>query len=316
MKKLFFVILLLLLSFSVACRQKDDVPSVADRGICTYLVAGLDETSANTDVLFLLSYNRLEEEVTVLQIPRDTFSRYKNTEGKINRIVPTLLTEGVARNEAMRELSRYIEDNFSIDIDGYVFFDTDGFRRVVDAVGGVDIISEREISITDERGIEQFTVARGKTHLDVKTAETFVRFRRGYVTGDLGRINAQKLFLDAFLRRVKAIGVDSAARLAVTLASEIHTDLSICDVLQLFADNRGALENLNAKYITLPGEAIIVDGTSFYILNRKYTAEILSENFGACSDKFDVNGNFTSNDKQSVKNIYFDEDTKYKYYKD
>ncbi len=316
MKRLAVVILAILLSFSVACRQKEDVPSASASEIYTYLVAGLDEAAANTDVLFLVSYSQLENQATVLQIPRDTFSRYENSEGKINRIVPTLLARGMTRDEAMRELRRYVEKNFAIVIDGYVSFDTDGFRRVVDAVGGVDIVSDREITVTDERGAERFTVARGTTHLNGEMAETFVRFRRGYATGDLGRIDAQKLFIDAFLRSVKSMGIDEAAKLAVALATEIRTDLTPCEVLRLFTENRNALAGLNVKYVTLPGEAATVDGTSFYVLNRKNTAEILSEKFRTSEFVFDKDGVFTSNQKQAVKNIYYDEEAKYKYYKD
>ena len=34
------------------------------------------------------------------------------------------------------------------------------------------------------------------------TAVQFLRYRSGYVTGDLGRIDAQKLFLNAFAKRI------------------------------------------------------------------------------------------------------------------
>ena len=316
MKRFTVIILAILLLFSSSCRQKADVPATSASKIYTYLVAGLDEAASNTDVLFLVSYSQLEEEATVLQIPRDTFSRYENTEGKINRIVPTLLARGMARDEAMSELRRYVEDGFGIEIDGYVSFDTEGFRQVVDAVGGVDITSDRDIVIFDEHGEEQFTVKRGTTHLNGKMAETFVRFRRGYATGDLGRIDAQKLFIDAFLRSVKAMGIDEAARLAVALVTEVRTDLKPYDVLRLITENKKALGNLNVKYATLPGEATVVDGASFYVLNRKNAAEILSERFGAKEKEFDTDKIFTSSDKPSIKNIYYDEDSRYKFYKD
>ena len=43
------------------------------RGYKTYLIAGTDTTSNNTDVLMLASFDTVSGEVKILQIPRDTY---------------------------------------------------------------------------------------------------------------------------------------------------------------------------------------------------------------------------------------------------
>ena len=315
MKKILALALAFICIFSVACRKDDLTADGSPKTIYTYLVAGLDNAAYNTDVLFLLSYDLEENKATVLQIPRDTYCRYKGTEGKINRIFPSLISQGNNRKEAMSALNSYVEGAFGIDTDGYVCFDTDTFRKVVDLVGGIDISLDKELVIYDEHGKECFVLDKGVTHMDGEMSERFVRFRKGYATGDLGRIDAQKLFIDAFIKSVKSnVGIDEAIRIAFTLASELVTDVGPYKALDMLVKNRDKFDDTTFRYVTLPGEATIYNGKSFYVLNRKNTAEILSNTFGSKMISFDEDRIFTSEGVSQFDNIYHDENSGYKIY--
>ena len=315
MKKILALILAFICLFSIARRRDDEAVDNTPKRIHTYLVAGLDNAAYNTDVLFLLSYDLEENRATVLQIPRDTFSRYNGTEGKINRIFPSLITEGKTKKEAMRSLSRYVEAALGIETDGYICFDTDTFRKVVDLIGGIDISLNKELTIYDEHGKECFVIGKGTTHLNGKMAEEFVRYRKGYATGDLGRIDAQKIFIDAFVKSAKSnVGIDEAIRLGVTLSTELVTDVGPHAVLDFLVKNRDKLDETSFRYATLPGEAVMHNNASFYVLNRKNTAEILFNTFGAGFRGFDEKRVFTSNGVNLLDNIYYDENSDYKIY--
>ncbi len=315
MKRFLTSILVFVCIFSISCRRSDLAADNAPKTVYTYLVAGLDDAADNTDVLFLLAYDSEENRATVLQIPRDTFCRYNGTEGKINRIFPSLIAEGKSRKEAMRSLNSYVEQTFGVNTDGYVCFDTDTFRKVVDLIGGIDISLDEELTIYDEHGEKCFEIKKGVTHLDGEMAEQFVRFRKGYATGDLGRIDAQKLFIDAFIKSAKSnVGIDEAIKIAFTLATELSTDIGPCEIVDLMTKNRDKLDETSFRYVTLPGEATMYNGKSFYVLNRKNAAEILSNAFKRSADAFDKDKNFTSDGVVQFDNIYYDDNSSYKIY--
>lgn len=315
MKRFLTTILVFVCIFSISCRRNDMTVDNSPKTVYTYLVAGLDDAADNTDVLFLLAYDSEENIATVLQIPRDTFCRYNGTGGKINRIFPSLIAEGKSRKEAMRSLNSYVEQAFGIVTDGYVCFDTDTFRKVVDLIGGIDISLDKELTIYDEHGGECFVIKKGVTHLDGEMAEEFVRFRKGYATGDLGRIDAQKLFIDSFIKSAKSnVGIDEAIRIAFTLATELSTDIGPCEMVDLITKNRDKLDETRFRYVTLPGEATMYNGKSFYILNRKNVAETLFNTFKIDINVFDKDKNFTSDGIVQFDNIYYDDNSSYKIY--
>ena len=313
MKKIIVTIVALLCISAYSCNSADVSVHSEESKAYTYLVAGLDDAAENTDVLFLLSYTPRSNAVSVLQIPRDTLAEYKGSFGKINRIVPMLLAGGASRSDAMRELKLYLEENLGVSVDGFITLDTDTFRRAVDLIGGVDIISDRDITVTDEKGTALFSIKRGDVlHLDGNMAEAFVRYRKGYSTGDLGRIDAQKLFLRALFQKVKgSLGVDEAIRLSALLIREVDTDVSPLTVIKLLRESRENIGDMTVSFATLPGEAISIDNTSFYVINRKNAAEILKTHFGA-TKIFDPKRVFVSEENDAARNVYYDENADYK----
>ena len=54
-----------------------------DNGIYSYLLIGFDESEENTDALVIMSYNSTTNGLGVIQIPRDTYYKSKNS-AKIN----------------------------------------------------------------------------------------------------------------------------------------------------------------------------------------------------------------------------------------
>ena len=315
MKRFFAIILAFICIFSIACRREDLTVDNSPNRIYTYLVAGIDNVAYNTDVLFLLAYESEQNRATVLQIPRDTFCRYNGTEGKINRIFPSLIADGKSKKEAMCSLNSYVERALGVKTDGYICFDTDTFRRVVDLIGGIDISLDKELTIYDEHGKECFVIGKGITHLNGKMAEEFVRYRKGYATGDLGRIDAQKFFIDAFIKSVKNnVGIDEMIKLAFTLATEMTTDVSAYEMVEILTSNRDKINDTSFRYVTLPGEATMHSGISFYVLNRKNVAEILFATFKSNVQTFDEEKLFTSRGNLNFDNIYYDENSSYKIY--
>ena len=98
----------------------------------TVLCVGLDEAAGNTDVMMLLSVDTTNRQLSVLQIPRDTYCRTAMGEGKINAIYPSLIASGCKENEALLSLAEEVSRLFGVKIDAYAAIDVDSLALLVD----------------------------------------------------------------------------------------------------------------------------------------------------------------------------------------
>jgi LCP family protein required for cell wall assembly len=89
----------------------------------------------------------------------------------------------------------------------YAAVDLDGFRRLIDKVGGVDIDNPKPINDpvyggwTDKRPIG-FSLSPGIHHLDGQTALAYVRSRKGTGDSDFSRARRQQQLLVALARKL------------------------------------------------------------------------------------------------------------------
>ena len=112
----------------------------------------------------------------------------------------------------------------------------DGFRNVIDALGGVWIDVPQDMKHNDDTpGMElHINLKKGYQLLDGDKAEQFCRFR-GYPTADLGRIEAQQTFLkELFKQKVNAGLVLKATGLYKAI--EKNVDVKTLSVLLGHAD--------------------------------------------------------------------------------
>ena len=276
-----FILILPLVGCCLASRQADAAVSAP----ITLLLCGLDEAAENTDVLCLASADFEKGHIAVMQIPRDTYIR-EDGGRRINSVYASARYKGAGEKEALSSLSSLVSDTFGVSLDGAVAFRASALRAAVDSLGGVS-------------GIE---------------AEAFVRFREGYVTGDLGRVDAQKLFLSALLRRVREdMSVTALVRMLFSMQDGVITDLSLSRALALAAAVKRSLPSLSAVFFTLPGEAVEEAGHWYYIANRKGAIALLSEYFSGWRG-FDPEKRLFNEAALAHTNIYYDNNHTYRVY--
>ena len=187
------------------------------------LVLGHDRAAMLTDVFMLVNIDNRDNSITVMQIPRDTWvSDHKGPEGsyhsvatnKLNAVFSTYfnyhryndgLDTSEAYDKALTSVADVLEENLFINIDYSVIMDLDGFQKIVDILGGVEMYVERPMVYQDpEQGL-YINIPAGYQTLNGHQAEGFVRYRKGYSTADLGRQNAQKQFMTALLNNVAVL---------------------------------------------------------------------------------------------------------------
>ena len=261
------------------------------------LFLGMDREAGLTDVIMLIGVNKDTGSITLLQIPRDTYAEY--TDGSYKKLNGAYKSLGGAK-----EVAAFLSDSWGIEIDSYMCIGLDTLGDVVDALGGVDIDLPSDMKYSDpEQGL-YIDLKAGKQTLDGKTAQHFVRFRSDYANGDLGRIDAQKLFMSAFFHTLcDKFSPVTAAKL-VAVAEGVETNIGASDMLELCSD---ALDvgGAGIAFVTLPGKEVIAteSGASYYAASAP-SAEELTELYFGRKKEFDSEKSFLNEKYDSFKLVY------------
>lgn len=279
--------------------EKEQAPAqVAKRGRMNILLAGTDRTSGLSDVLMLISLDRDTGEAWILQLPRDTYvncgvGSYKKLNG-----APSALG-------GMGEFRDFMEEALGVPIHRYVRLSPDSFRQAVDAIGGVEIELEEALYYEDPAQGLSIHLMAGKQKLDGAAAEQFVRFRSDYVRGDLGRMDAQKIFLAALFAQIRAdLSPLTMAKLGMALLGKVETDLSLNDLMSL-SDEVTELQADKVYFLTAPGSDVRTSsGGSFYVLSAPAMNEILEQMLDGEAGGFDPGRAFLYEKSSKFVEIY------------
>lgn len=174
------------------------------------LLMGLDEGRTRTDVLIVARIDPKLNHVALLSIPRDTLAEIDCTGIKFCQSPDKIAHAHVYGGERGAQVTRKtVEKLLGIRIDFYVEVDYEGFERVIDTLGGVDIVIDRNMDYEDPYANPplhiKFRASPNPQHLDGKQALNYVRFRADEL-GDIGRIQRTKKFFFALLETMRKKG--------------------------------------------------------------------------------------------------------------
>lgn len=178
------------------------------------LLTGVDSAEtrshALTDTLLVLSVNPEDKSVVMLSLPRDisNFPLYdgRTFTGKINSLMTW------ARNHPkdfpdgpFPSLVKEVGYLIGVPIHYYAAIDLQGFRRMIDTVGGVTVNNPK--AINDPRydwldGSHGFTLPAGKVTLNGRKALAYARSRQGIGDSDFSRAARQQQLLVALRNKL------------------------------------------------------------------------------------------------------------------
>lgn len=248
-----------------------------EEDVMNLLFCGLDDAAGLTDVIMVVSFDIKAGKVNVLQIPRDTYIGDFYKTGKINQVYFSHRGE----KEPVLGLAEVISDQFRLPIDGYCVITLKGFRDIIDALGGVTIDIPQRIEFLPGKVIEA-----GKQHLNGERAEWFVRYRAGYASGDIGRVNAQRLMLDALVKTVKDKGRSGMLLLATQNFGKVATNIPLTKALSL-ANEGMKLQSGSIQVFTLEGIGKMHNGFAVYEVDRARLAKLLNLHFRPYGEKLE-----------------------------
>lgn len=233
------------------------------------LVLGCDRAASLTDSILVLSVESPSGAVRVLQIPRDTYAAYTEQDyKKLNGAYTALGLDGV---------KKLLSGALGVSIDYAVVLNLDCVSELVNAVGGVDVEVPQRMQYSDPSQGLFIDLEPGMQHLNGTQAEHFLRFRSGYANADLGRMDAQKRFLQAYFAKCQSVGATGLLQILWAILPHMQTDLPIQDAIRL-VHLLPQSELTDIPMETAPGEAVQgSSGAWYYSLNRAGMIRVVNE---------------------------------------
>lgn len=220
-------------------------PLTTENDTINFLLVGSDRrptgTSHRTDTLLIAVVWYREGQVSLISIPRDTWL-YIPTVGmqRINTAYQS--GEGVYPGGGMGLLKDTILQNFGIRIDHTAMVEFDGFRRIVDTLGGVDVpiscpytdwrLISPGLDENDENNWWLYTVGPGQVHMDGDLALWYARSRSKSSDFDRGR-RQQEVIRTLFQKALQTGTFTKIPQLYNDFSSTVLTDMNLTDMLSL-----------------------------------------------------------------------------------
>ncbi len=160
-------------------------------------------------------------------------------------------------------------DLTGIQANHFVMVDFNGFKDMVDAIGGVYINVPTRI-FDPEAANHDYTaelILPGYKKLDGKHALTFVRARKGFAQGDFQRIENQQAFIKALAKQTLQIqNLFRANAIVDAVVKNVTTDMKLNELMDLATQFRGNGTSIEAT--TIPSYPKYIGGVAYVITDK------------------------------------------------
>jgi LCP family protein required for cell wall assembly len=201
-------------------------------GQVNILILGSDYRAGRgfrTDVIMLLSINTDKKTVTLTSFPRDLYVS-----------IPGIGMERIntAQEYGGFELTKAtFQQNFGVTPTYYVMTNFDGFKSIIDTLGGVDVDAattlKDECSVRSKvDGMGYCTVPAGSYHMDGEMALWYVRSRHSSSDFDRTR-RAQEVITAVFKKIISMDGLNRASELYDLFKLNVETNIPVSEVVTL-----------------------------------------------------------------------------------
>lgn len=220
------------------------------------LLLGCNQLLADT--IMVVSFDYEAKHVDIISIPRDTYyyrPGYRNPGAlKINAIYQNTkqpLETAMVVSEILLGMPMHF----------YAEIDYDGVKEIVTAMGGVPMnipkpMKYKDITDTPPLFID---IPAGNQVLDGEHAVQFLRYRSGYVEGDMGRVKAQQEFMKSAFKQM--LGFD-LLKITKVILKNVDSDIDIGTATKIVTKGLGVKSDSIETYI-MPHT--LHDGPPYYV---------------------------------------------------
>ncbi len=241
------------------------------------LVLGVDRTPegtfvGRTDTIMLLSVIPLKPNVNLLSIPRDLWVNIPNYgENRIN--TAHFFAEANLAGSGPDAAMQTIQNNFGLTVHNYVRFNFDGFKEIVNAMGGITIEIPEPMS-----GFEPGTYT-----LDGEQALAFARDRQS--SDDFFRMQRGQMVLKAAVKQMlNPLTWPRIPQIISTGLQAVDTNIPFFEIPRIgLALVRAIIsDTINSQTITreMVYPTITTDGANILLPNWEMINPLLMEMFG------------------------------------
>jgi LCP family protein required for cell wall assembly len=221
--------------------------------------------------MLLMGIHKGTGAVSLLSIPRDTRVAIPGQSGN-DKFGHSFAYGGVDLTIAT------IRDFLKIPVHYYVVADWQGFIRVVDALGGVDLYVEANMNYEDPYANLKIHLKKGFQHLNGQQAGQYVRFRHDEM-GDIGRVGRQQKFLKALASQaIRPVNIIRLPQIMKILGESVQTNLTPWEFRQVFMAIP-SLKNNKIQSDMIPGDFANIGGVSYWAPDLGETRKVVERLF-------------------------------------
>ena len=236
-----------------------------------------DAAGQRADTVMILHVDSKKTKASVLSIPRDTWVTNSSTgrKSKIND----------AFQEGPNSLISTIQNNFTIPIDHYAQVDFDGFKGVVDAVGGVEVPFDAPAR-DRKSGLNITQTGCVKLNGDQALAFARSRFYETKLNGrwvsdprsDLSRIDRQQDFIRRVLRKAVSSSSNPLTLNAIVNNGvknvKIDEGFGATDIIRIARRFR-SLDSNTVEMMTLPTTPSVIGGADVLLPDKEEVSTVV-----------------------------------------
>lgn len=248
-----------------------------EQDVINILLIGQDrlpgEGRQRSDAMILCTINVEKRTFTMTSFLRDLYVQIPGY--KDNRLNAAYQFGG------MKLLNKALEVNFGIHVDGNVEVDFNGFKDIIDMVGGVDIeLTEAEAARMNK--YHGWSLKKGVNHLTGEQALAYSRIRK--IGTDFGRTNRQRTVLTALFNKAKTMSFFELLDLVEACIPVVTTDMSNGDIMHYAISMIPMLSSIELQTQYIPAEGTFqyanIRGMSVLLPDIEANRELLRESLG------------------------------------
>lgn len=204
-----------------------DLPDMEDQGkeIVNIMLVGQDarpgEPAQRSDSMILMTFNRKTGEVILTSFLRD---QYVPIPGFGNTKLCHAYSYG-----GMTLLNKTLETQYGVQIDGNVTFNFEGFEKIIDMLGGVEItLTQREAKALNDLVAGKWSLKEGKQTLTGLQALRYSRLR--HIDSDFQRTERQRKVIMSVIEAYKNCSMSEMLEILEETMPLITTNIPKTDI--------------------------------------------------------------------------------------
>jgi len=189
-----------------------------------------------TDTIMIMSLDVKNKKIALLSLPRDFYAKIADTPyyTKINSIYQY----GISNKQDADPIKKTVEEITGVPIHYFIILDFDGFKKIIDDIGGINVSVERDIYDSRYPGpnysYETFEIKKGLHLMNGETALKYVRERHDDPEGDFGRAKRQQQVMQSAKNKVFSLQTllnpIALNKLLSDLGDNIKTDIGMDEI--------------------------------------------------------------------------------------